>query len=98
MKLYLINQYEAYMAAEQGIHAVRNLSNESAYYKHEVLEEADVELPKGFTLEATQGNGEEIFNGSEAADMITEFEDGQYVTSLVTSNGIVTLHTWNYGK
>ena len=64
----------------------------------EVLEEAEVELPAGFTIEKTHGEGEEIFKGNEAADMITEYTDGKYVTSLVTSDGIVNLKVWNYGK
>lgn len=96
--LYLVNMYEAYMAAETGINAVRNLPTDTIHYKHEVLEEAEVELPAGFTIEKTQGEGEEIFKGNEAADMITEYTDGKYVTSLVTSDGIVTLKVWNYGR
>lgn len=96
MKLYLINQYDAYTASEHGIRAVRNLPVETAYYKHEVLEEADINLPDGFTLESTQGQGSEIFKGNEAADMITEFVAGIYVTELVTSDGIVPLKIWEY--
>jgi len=98
MKLYLINLHEAYMAAEQGINAVRNLPDDSAYYRHEVLEETDIELPIGFTLEKTQGGGEEIFHGSEAADMVTEYKFGRYITSLITSDGLYVIHTWDYGK
>lgn len=98
MKLYLINIYEAYIAQEQGITAVRNLPTDTIDYKHELLEEADVELPTGYTLEQTQGDGEEIFFGNEGAEMVTEQQDGKYITSLVTSEGITTLHTWNYGR
>lgn len=94
--LYLINMHEAYMAAEQGVVAVRNLPTDTINYKHEVFEESDVELPTGFTIEKTQGDGEEIFNGDEGADMITELINGKYVTSLVTSNGIVTIKVWNH--
>ena len=96
MKLYLINIYEAYIAQEQGITAMRNLPTDTIDYKHELLEEADVELPTGYTLEQTQGDGEEIFFGNEGAEMVTEQQDGKYITSLVTSEGITTLHTWNY--
>lgn len=94
MKLYLINQYKAYMAQEEGITAVRNLPNETPYYKHEVLGEADIELPEGFTLEGTQCGGEEIFHGTESAVMVTEMKGGKYITNLVTSSGIVELYTW----
>lgn len=96
MKLYLINTYEAYIAQEQGIRAFREIPNDTIDYKHEVLEEADVELPNGFSIEKTQGDGEEIFFGKEAAEMITERIDGKYVTSLVTSDGIVEFHIWLY--
>lgn len=98
MKLYLINTYEAYIAKEQGIRAFREIPNDTLYYKHELLEQAEVELPDGFTLEKTQGEGEEIFGGNEAAEMITEYTNGKYVTSLVTSDGVVRLHIWSYNQ
>ena len=96
--LYLINQYEAYIAAEQGIIAVRNMPIDTIDYKHELLEQAEVELPNGFSIEKTQGEGEEIFKGNEGAELVTEFTGGKYVTSLVTSDGIQTLKVWNYGR
>ena len=96
MKLYLINIYEAQMASEQGITAVCHEPTDDMYYKSEVLEEADVDLPEGFTIEKTQSNGEEIFKGNEGADMVTERRNGHYVTRLVTSDGIVTVHKWKY--
>ena len=98
MKLYLVNVFEAYRADEQGIKAFRELPNDTIYYKHEVLEEADATLPAGFEVCATQGEGTEIFKGDEAAEMITEHVGTSYVTSLVTSDGIVELYKWNYGK
>ena len=96
MKLYLINIYEAQMASEQGITAVCHEPTDDMYYESEVLEEADVDLPEGFTIEKTFGSGEEIFKGNEGADMVTEWRNGHYVTSLVTSDGIVTLHKWKW--
>lgn len=96
MKLYLINIYEAQMAAEEGITAVMNPTDDTQYYKSEVLEEAEVELPEGFSVKNTVGGGEWIFKGIEDASMVTDMQDDKYVTSLVTSEGIVTLHTWNY--
>ena len=96
MKLYLINLYESYRADEQGIRAFRELPKETSYTKYEVLEEIDIELPMGFTIEGTKGHGMEIFKGGECAEMITENIKGKYVTELVTSNGIVKLHTWEY--
>lgn len=95
IKLYLINQYKAYQAAEQGVFAVRDtLPKEGVYYKHEVLAEADVELPEGFEVAKTNGGGTEIFFGNEGADMITERKSDHYVTSLVTSQGITPIKTW----
>lgn len=95
MKLYLINIYEAYMADEQGVTAMREIPNDTDCYKHEVLEESDVELPAGFELAKTQGGGEEIFCGNEAAEMVTEWQDGHYVTSLITSRGSTVIKVWN---
>ena len=95
MKLYLINNYEARMASEQGITAMRHKPTDTMYYKSEVLEEVDIELPNGFTIKETQC-GEEIFKGDEGADMVTEKVNGKYVTSLVTSDGVVGLHEWEY--
>lgn len=95
MKLYLINQYEACQAAEQGVTAVRELPNETVYYKYEVLAESDVELPEGFEVAKTNGGGTEIFFGNEGADMITERKGNRYITSLVTSQGITTIKEWD---
>ena len=94
MKIYLINLYEAYQAAEQGVTAVRELPNETVYYKYEVLAEADVDLPEGFEVAKANGGGTEIFFGNEGADMITERKGNRYITSLVTSQGITTIKEW----
>ena len=96
IKLYLINQYEAYQAAELGVTAVHELPNETEYYKHEVLEESDVELPKGFKVVNTNGEGTEIFYRNETADMFTVREGDHYVTSLVTRKGITDIKEWDY--
>lgn len=96
IKLYLINQYEAYQAAEQVVTAVREQPNETMYYKHEVLAESDVELPKGFEVAKTNGGGTEIFFGNEGADMITERKGDHYITSLVTSHLITDIKEWDY--
>lgn len=93
MKLYLVNHYETYMASEKGITATRHKPTDTMYYKSEVLKEAEVELPNGFTIKEIQC-GEEIFKGDEGADMVTEKVNGKYVTSLVTSEGVVELYEW----
>ena len=98
MKLYLINCYEGVMASEQIIDAMRTLPTDTIHYKYELLEESDVILPEGFTIEETVTSGTEIFFGDDVAVMLTEYVDGRYVTSLVTSKGITTLHKWTYSK
>lgn len=100
VRLYLINMYESYSAYESGINAVRSLPTQDQYYKYETLEEADVRLPKGFTIEKTNGGGEEIFNGNMAAEIVTVYDElmERYATELVTSDGIVRIHVWNYTK
>ena len=96
LKFYLINQYEAYQASEQGVTVVCELPNETVYYKYEVLAESDVELPDGFEVAQTNGGGTEVFLGNEAASLITERKGDHYVTSLVTSQGITDIKEWNY--
>lgn len=99
MKLYLINQYEAQMASECGINVVRNEPKDTRYYKAEILQEADVELPEGYTIKDMGDGRTEIFFGSEGVDMVTEqSEAGVYVTSLISSDGIVDIKTWNIQK
>ena len=94
MKLYLINNYEAYRADEKGVYAGRKVPEDTIYYKHEILEEANVQLPDGYEIGVTRHGEEAIFKGSEYAFMITERKGNTHVTSLVTSDGIVRLHTW----
>lgn len=51
MKLYKINTYEAYRADEKGIHWADEIIEDSIYYKHEVLEELEVEdLAKPYAI------------------------------------------------
>lgn len=57
MKLYKINTYEAYRADEKGIHWTDEIIEDSIYYKHEVLEELEVEdLAKPYVIH-TDENG-----------------------------------------
>lgn len=96
LKLYLIIQYEAQMACECGINVVKNMPKDTRYYKAEILQEADVQLPVGYTIVDLGDNRSEIFCGKESAEIVTEQrEAGVYVTSLVSSEGIVDIKTWN---
>ena len=88
--LYLINTYEAYMASEQGITASVKKPKDTLYYKHEILDEQEVELPCGYTFD-----GEDIVIGSEVAELVTQQEDnGDYVTYLISSQSSEELHNW----
>lgn len=98
MTIYLINFFEAYRADENTITADYQLPNETSYYKYEILDIADVALPQGYVLCDTAGNGKEIYKGNKAAEMVTEHDGTGYITTLVTSDGIVELHKWNYGR
>jgi hypothetical protein len=67
MKLYKINIYEAYRADEKGIYWVDELTDDTIYYKHEVLEELEVEdLAKPYAIH-TDENGKPFV---ETADNI----------------------------
>ena len=96
MKLYLINFYETYRADERGITAMYQLPDETVYYKYEILEETEVDLPHGFEFCETKGYGKEIFKGDEVATMFTKHDGSGYITSLTTSDGTVILHKWDY--
>ena len=97
MKLYLYNCTTAQMAAECGINASRTCPTDTLYYKYDILEEADVTLPEGFSLEKTQGDGEEIFFGNQPVSLSTaQLTDGSYATYLITTDGMILLHAWSY--
>lgn len=51
MKLYKINTYEAYRADEKGIYWSDELTDDSIYYKYEMLAELEVEdLAEPYTI------------------------------------------------
>lgn len=97
MRLYLINFYEAYRADEQGVRAMMNVPSDTEYYKHEIVSEADVELPKGYRLEEFEW-GNAVMYGAENADIVTCQVDGGYKTVLVTSRGEDLLMYWGIYK
>lgn len=96
MKLYLINTYEAQMASEKGIYASTSKPKNTMYYKSEILADTDIELPDGFTYEKTKCGSYEIFKGNEAADLVTASYHGRYATYLITSDGVIKWHAWDY--
>jgi hypothetical protein len=77
------------MASEQGITASVKEPKDTLYYKHEILDEQDVELPDGYTFDG------EFWLGGEVAELSTDRQDnGDYVTCLISSQGIKVLHYW----
>lgn len=97
MKLYLINFYETYRADEQGVRAMMEIPNDTVYYKHEIVSEADVELPEGYRLEEFEW-GNTVMYGAENAEIVTYQIDGGYKTVLVTSRGEELLMYWGTYK
>lgn len=88
--LYLIDTYEAYMASEQGITASVKEPKDTLYYKHEILDEQEVELPDGYTFD-----GKDFCIGNRIVELTTYQQDnGDYVTYLISSQGIKVLHNW----
>ena len=89
--LYLIDTYEAYMASEQGITASVKEPKDTIYYKHEILDEQEVELPDGYTFD-----GKDFCIGNRIVELTTYRQDnGDYVTCLISSQGIKVLHNWS---
>ena len=82
--LYLVNVYEAYRADEQGITVMTSEPIDTIYYKHEVLAEKTITLPKG--VEYNEERNVWFVNGNPA-DLF--FEDGQ--VSLISADGIKPL-------
>ena len=88
--LYLIDTYEAYMASEKGITASVKKPKDTLYYKHEILDDQEVELPDGYTFD-----GKNFCIGNEIAELSTyQQNNGDYVTCLISSQCIKVLHNW----
>lgn len=51
IKLYKVNVYQAYRADEEGIRWFTYKPSDTEYYKHEILEEVEKELPEGITYD-----------------------------------------------
>ena len=51
IKLYKVNVYQAYRADEEGVRWFTYKPSDTEYYKHEILDEVEKELPKGITYD-----------------------------------------------
>lgn len=51
IKLYKVNVYQAYRADEEGVRWFPHKPSDTEYYKHEILDEIEKELPEGVTYD-----------------------------------------------
>lgn len=83
IKLYKVNVYQAYRADEQGIRWFTSRPIDTEYYKHEILEEIESELPEGITYD---NNSMTFSDQGHDCQMVNE-RDGS--VSLVSSQRII---------
>lgn len=51
IKLFKVNVYQAYRADEEGIRWFTYIPSDDVYYKYQLIEEVEKELPKGITYD-----------------------------------------------
>lgn len=51
IKLYKVNFYQAYRADEEGVRWLTSVPTDDVYYKSEIIEETEKELPSGITYD-----------------------------------------------
>ncbi len=51
IKLFKVNVYQAYRADEEGIRWFTYIPSDDVYYKYQLIEEVEMELPKGITYD-----------------------------------------------
>ena len=83
MKLYKVDIYQAYRADETGIRWFTYEPVDNEFYKHEILEEIEKELPAGITYDSTFMSFDD--NGHDC-QMITD-NDGS--VCLISSQRII---------
>lgn len=77
MKVYKINQYEAYRADEKGVrYSINEPGNDTVYYKSEVVS-FDVNLPEGFSVK-TNFLGDKFLKYGEYDVLIGEDNKGLF--------------------
>ena len=84
MRLYKVNIYQAYRADETGTRWFTYKPVDNEFYKHDILEEIEKELPSGITYDRTFMSFND--NGHDC-QMITE-NDGS--VCLVSSERIIS--------
>ena len=83
IKLFKVNVYQAYRADENGVRWFLYEPCDNVYYKCEILEEVEKELPKGITYDDFTMTFDD--NGHDC-QMVTDYDGYVY---LVSSERIV---------
>jgi hypothetical protein len=80
MKVYRVNQYEAYRADEIGVrYSINEPTNDTVYYKSET-QCFEIELPKGFYVVTYSFDGLKALKyGDDEEVLICEDEKGVYL-------------------
>lgn len=80
IKLYKVNVYQAYRADEEGIRWFTYKPSDTEYYKHEILEEVEKELPEGITYDkefmtfSDRGHGCQLVNENNGSVSLVSSE------------------------
>ena len=80
IKLYKVNVYQAYRADEEGIRWFTYKPSDTEYYKHEILEEVEKELPEGITYDKEfmtfrdRGHGGQLVNENNGSVSLVSSE------------------------
>ena len=83
IKLYKVNVYQAYRADEEGIRWFTYEPSDTEYYKHEILEVVEKDLPEGITYD---DNSMEFCDNGHDCQMVNE-RNGS--VTLVSSERII---------
>lgn len=85
IKLYKVNIYQAYRADEQGIRWFAYNPSDTTDYKHEIMSEIEIELPKGITYDKEFNRFDD---NNHECQLITEKDGSAW---LVSSDRMVKL-------
>lgn len=83
IKLYKVNVYQAYRADEEGIRWFTYEPNDTEYYKYEIVEVVEKDLPEGITYDE---DSREFCDNGHDCQMVNE-RNGSLV--LVSSERII---------
>ena len=78
IKLFKVNVYQAYRADEEGIRWFTYIPSDNVYYKCQLIEEVEKELPKGITYDDFTMTFDD--NGHDC-QMVTDYDGYVYLVS-----------------